>query len=299
MNKPHIPAPLGQLDKQRVRDNFSHAARSYDGAAVLQREVANRVIERLDMIRLTPDAILDVGAGTGYATRALAKRFPEAKVVALDVSDSMLKQARRYGSWWRRWRGRETYVCGDAERLPLADASVDFVFSNLTFQWCQDLDQVFSECRRVLRPGGLFLFSSLGPDTLKELRASWQAADRLAHVNTFLDMHDVGDALLRARFADPVMDVERITTTYRDVLSLMRELKSLGAHNAFHERPHHLLGKRRLYAVIEAYEKYRRDGVLPATHEIVYGHAWRGEDKVPAQTRANGEVRIPLSSLRR
>ncbi|MEK6747928.1 MAG: malonyl-ACP O-methyltransferase BioC [Pseudomonadota bacterium] len=299
MNSPDNHNALWRLDKTRICENFAHAAATYDSAAVLQREIANRVVERLDIIRHQPACIVDLGAGTGYGTRLLEKRFPKAHVLSLDIAAPMLHIARKHGSWWRRVRGLEHYVCADAEHLPLADASADFVFSNLTLQWCQDLDRTFAECRRVLRPGGLFLFSTLGPDTLKELRASWQAVDAYAHVNLFMDMHDVGDALVRARFADPVMDVEHLTVTYKNALELMRELKRLGAHNAFSMRPQHLMGKQRLQAVVQAYEKFRRDGVLPATHEVVYGHAWRMEDKHPPQKNANGVVHIPLSSLKR
>jgi len=258
--------PYG-IDKALLRGSFDRAAARYDEAAVLQHEVGQRLLERLDLVRLMPGLILDVGAGTGRATAALARRYERARVVALDLSLRMLRQARVRAP--RPWP-----VCGDAVRLPLPDASADLIFSNLTLQWCSDLRAVFAEFRRVLRPGGLLTFSSFGPDTLKELRASWAAVDGATHVNAFVDMHNVGDALLHTGLVGPVMDVEHFTLTYGDVHGLMRDLKALGAHNMTAGRPRGLTGKNRLRAVIAEYECYRTEGRLPASYEVVYGHAW-------------------------
>jgi malonyl-CoA O-methyltransferase len=280
-----------------VRRSFERAAADYDAAAVLQREVADRLLERLSLMKLQPEVVLDAGAGTGYGTVALARRYPKARVIALDLAHGMACHARgRFGFFARRLRGHG-FVCADVERLPLADASVDLIFSNLTLQWCNPLDAVFEEFRRVLRPGGLLLFTSMGPDTLKELRASWAAADGQVHVNSFMDMHDVGDALVRARFADPVMDVERLTVTYRETDQLLRDLKAIGAHNVNAGRSSGLTGRRRYAVMREAYERYRRDGLLPATYEVVYGHAWAPEH-VPAQVRAGDESRISMGQFK-
>jgi malonyl-CoA O-methyltransferase len=280
------------LEKRRIRQSFDAAAGRYDEVAVLQREVGKRIIERLDLIRLVPERILDVGAGTGVCSQALSKHYPQARIISLDLAPRMLEHARRRGGWLERLRTRQTFVCGDAEQLPIADHSVDLVFSNLTLQWCSDLEQTFREFRRVLKPGGLLMFSTFGPDTLKELRTSWRIADtsRAVHVHDFIDMHDVGDALLRAELAEPVMDMESFTLTYPDVYQLMRELKTLGAHNAAHARHHSLTGKRRVQNMAAAYEDLRRDGNLPATYEVVYGHAWG-----PAAAR--GDISIPLDRL--
>jgi len=263
-------------DKALARRSFEAAAASYDAAAVLQREVGSRLLERLDLMKIAPRRILDLGAGTGHCLPGLFQRFRNAEVVALDIAWSMLAQARRRGRWLRRPR----CVCGDAERLPFSDQRFDLVFSNLTLQWCTDLRAAFSELQRVLNPGGLLLFTTLGPDTLHELRDSWGRVDTYSHVNVFPDMHDVGDELIRTRFADPVMDVERLTLTYADVLRLMRELKQLGAHNVTAGRPRGLTGKAHLQRLIGAYEQYRRDGMLPATYEIVHGHAWATSDEI-------------------
>jgi len=275
------------VDKVRVRQAFDRAAAEYDRVAVLQREVGGR---------LQPEVVVDVGAGTGQLSRALARRYKKARVMTLDIAPNMLRVARRHAGPLLRLRHRQHFVCGDAERLPLAGQSSEMILSNLTLQWCSELDLVFREFRRVLKAGGLVLFSTFGPDTLRELRDSWSAVDRAIHVGAFIDMHDIGDALLRAGFNDPVMDAERFTLTYPDAYGLMRDLKALGAHNAAAGRPRSLTGKGRLEAMVSAYEAHRREGVLPATYEVVYGLAW-----APAATnvREDGVVKVPLSTLRR
>jgi len=273
-------------EKRLARRSFEHAAESYDAAAVLQQEVAQRLLERLDLMKLEPARVLDLGCGTGYCIPELMSRYKRADIVALDIARPMLEQARRRG----RWLHRPRCVCGDAERLPFEDESFDLVFSNLMLQWCVDLDAAFAELQRVLRPGGLLLFTSFGPDTLKELRDSWAQVDGDTHVNAFLDMHDVGDALVKTRFADPVMDVERITVTYPDVWKLMRELKQIGAHNVTAGRPRGLTGKSHMQQLVNAYERYRQADVLPASYEIVNGHAWA--------TSMGGEAMVSLESLK-
>ena len=282
------------LDKQRVRASFQRAAANYDQVAVLQREVGRRMLERLELIRISPSVLVDVGAGTGVLTAKLVKRYKKAHVVALDLAPAMVQQARKHKGWF----SKQSFVCGDAECLPLATHSVDMIFSNLTLQWCNMLDAAFAEFQRVLKPGGLLLFSTLGPDTLKELRTSWRAADAHTHVNAFLDMHDIGDALVRAGFADPVMDVERLTLTYPTVFQLMSDLKTLGAHNATAGRATGLTGKGRLKKMRDAYELLRRDGVLPASYEVVYGHAW-GRVASQGVSAHDGVAIFPLNRIRR
>jgi malonyl-CoA O-methyltransferase len=286
------------IDKRRVRRAFDRAAGGYDTVAVLQREVGNRLLERLDYIRLQPQVIADIGAGTGRLSTALARRYRQARVIALDIAPDMLRVARDNAGALARLFRRRSFVCADAERLPLADRSVDMIFSNLTLQWCSDLDKVFAEFRRIVRPGGMALFSSFGPDTLRELRDSWAAADEAVHVSAFIDMHDIGDLLLRGGFADPVMDAERFTLTYPDVHALMNELKLLGAHNAAAGRHRGLTGKGRLRAMVSAYERHRDNGLLPASFEVVYGLAWAPSTS-GADTREKGVVKVPLSAVQR
>ncbi len=279
------------IDKERARRAFARAAAGYDEAAVLQRTVGARMLERLDLVRLQPRVVLDGGAGTGLHTADLLGRYPKARVLALDFALPMLHRTRRRGGWLRR----PTCVCGDLERLPLADASVDLLYSNLALQWVNDLGRVFREAWRVLRPGGLLMFTTFGPDTLKELHAAWGAVDGATHVSPFPDLHDVGDLLVHARFADPVMDVDWLTLTYADVFGVMRDLKAIGAANATQGRPRALTGKGRLQALALAYERFRDGaGRLPATYEVIYGHAW-----APEQRQVAGETRVPVDVLRR
>ncbi|MGL6069983.1 malonyl-ACP O-methyltransferase BioC [Craterilacuibacter sp.] len=272
-------------DKAKVRAAFERAAGSYDGAAVLQREVSDRMAERLDVIKSMPLTILDAGSGTGYGAAALRSRYPDARVIELDIAASMLrashaKQQDSAGFIGRLLRRAQPWqVCADVEALPLADASVDMVWSNLAIQWLNEPDRVFAEFRRVLKPDGLLMFSTLGPDTLFELRAAFAGQDSATHVNHFIDMHDLGDVLVRNGFALPVMDMEKIVLTYGRVREVMQDLKSIGAHNVTAGRKQGLTGKHFWQRVEAAYETMRRDGQLPATYEVLYGHAWRGEPK--------------------
>jgi malonyl-CoA O-methyltransferase len=265
---PDSPAAYA-LDTPRVRRSFDRAATTYDAAAVLHAEIRGQLLARLDLMKLTPRVVMDAGAGTGHAARALIHRYPKALVVALDTSQPMLQAAGHRQSWLRRF----TRVCADAARLPFADGSVDLILSNLMLQWC-DPDVVFAEFRRVLGPHGLVSFTTLGPDTLRELRSAWRAADSRTHVNQFIDMHDIGDALIRSGFASPVLDVERYTLTYPDVRRVAADLKNTGAHNATMGRARGLTGRGQFAAFQQAYEAFRRDGRLPATYEVVFGHAW-------------------------
>lgn len=265
------------LDKRRARRAFERAAATYDAAAVLQNEVCRRMLARLDYIRIAPSLILDAGTGTGNAVAGLLARYPGARVVALDVALAMARRARARRPWWRRALGdtRLAAVCGDIERLPLAAGRAQLAWSSLALQWIADPRRAFTEFQRVLAPGGLLLFSSFGPDTLRELRAAFEGVDRHTHVHRFMDMHDVGDRLVEAGFADPVMDMEVVTLTYADARALMRDLKAIGARNASMGRGGALAGKSLIARMEARYETYRRDGRLPATFEVVYGHAWK------------------------
>ena len=284
------------LDRRGVRRAFDRASDGYDAAAVLQAQVRTELLERLELVQLQPRVVLDLGAGTGHGARTLKSRYRRARVLALDSAPGMLRAAARQS----RWRQRFDRVCADALRLPLAAASIDLVFSNLMLQWCEPLDVVLGEVRRVLRPGGFFGFSSFGPDTLRELRAAWSAVDAGAHVSGFLDMHDVGDALVRAGFVEPVLDVERLTLTYQDVRALVRDLKAIGAQNETAARSRGLTGKHKWRAMESAYETFRSEGRLPATYEVVYGAAWLPDGEPAARApMTSGETRIPPSAIRR
>lgn len=256
------------------RGAFDRAAATYDTHDVLQREIGRRLLEHLDGIRIEPALILDLGCATGSSFAGLRQRFPHARLVGLDIAAGMLRRAAGRTAWWKRLmtRGATSLVCADAHRVPLRSGSVDLLFSNLMLQWC-DPSGVFAEAARILPPGGLFMFSTLGPDTLKELRAAFAAAGAADRINTFIDMHDLGDALVHAGFADPVMEMEMVTLEYSNVADLLGDMRGAGSHARPASAPP--LGRARWPAIAQAYESARRDGALPATYEIVYGHAWK------------------------
>jgi malonyl-CoA O-methyltransferase len=296
MSAPDLPA------KRDVQRAFAHAARTYDANAFLQREIANRLLERLDYIKLQPARIVDLGSGTGYLTRKLRERFAGAAITSIDLAFDMLQYAR--GQLPRkpilarllRHSPVENFVCANAESLPLANEKVDAIISNLTLQWC-DVELVAKEIVRTLKPNGLFMFTTFGPDTLKELRTAFRMIDDKPHVNTFVDMHDIGDMLVAAGFADPVMDQEMITLTYSDLKSMLREMKGIGAHNVLPGRATGLMGKSQWQRLVNAYETYRRDNRLPSTWEVVYGHAWK--PKFAKQTSIDGTQTINLNDFTR
>jgi malonyl-CoA O-methyltransferase len=286
-----VPSELAYfLDPFKTRSGFDRAAKTYDAAALVQREIGDRLVERLDYVRLVPKRVLDLGCGTGGITKPLLARYPEADIVGVDLALAMVEQTKQLAS-----SSRLTGVCADVQFLPFQDDCAELLISNLMLQWCNDLVAVFQECARVLRPKGLFTFATFGPDTLYELRNSWGQVDGYTHASRFVDMHDVGDALLAAGFHDPVMDRDVITVTYPAVKGLLQDLKAIGANNATLGRNRGLTGKQRLQSFYAAYERYRlADGAYPATYEVIFGHAWapaikpgaKPEKFIPIQPRA-------------
>ncbi len=260
-----------RLDLRQVRRAFARSARGYEHHDALQREVEARLFESLDYYEGHPARVLDVGSGTARGTARLGKRWRGAEVIALDVSLPMLREARRNAGWRKAF----ARVAANALALPFPDRSMDVVYSNLCMQWCEEPRTFFAELRRVLKPGGLLVASSLGPDTLGELRAAWHEADPgQPHVGRFADMHEVGDAAIAAGLKDPVLDADHIVLEYASVDRLLRDLKGLGATNADRGRQRGLTGKARFRAMADAYERYRRHGRIPATWEVVTLHAW-------------------------
>jgi malonyl-CoA O-methyltransferase len=281
---PRAPDPFA-IDSRAVRRQFARAASTYDASAVLQREVGARMMERLDLIRLTPSVILDAGCGTGEALPELAARYPQSRRVALDVALPMLVAARERIRAGRslverllsplggRVPGSPSLVCGDLAALPFATGSIGLVWSNLALQWVAEMPRAIAELHRVLEVGGLVTFTTFGPDTLKELRAAFAAVDAHPHVARFTDMHDIGDLLVQTGFADPVMQMEMLTLTYPDARSLARELRAIGATNATTGRRRGLTGRRRFERALAGLEATRER--IPATFEVIYGHAWK------------------------
>ncbi|MGH8158876.1 MAG: malonyl-ACP O-methyltransferase BioC [Rhodanobacter sp.] len=283
------------LDKRQVRRHFGRAATSYEQHDVLQREVQAALVERLDFYTQTPQRVIDVGAGTGRGSALLKQRYAKAEVIAVDLALPMLRAAKQHASWLKPFQR----VCAEATALPLPDHSVDVLHSNLCFQWIDDLPALFGECVRVLKPGGLLAFSTFGPDTLKELRAAWAEADQQPHVSRFLDMHDVGDAMLASGLRDPVLDVFRYTLTYSEPRKLLEELQGLGATNADHARVRGLTGKSRYQRMLAAYEAMRTDDCIPATWEVVTAHAWGPPVGQPRRGSDGGEIAsFSIDSLR-
>jgi malonyl-CoA O-methyltransferase len=283
------------LDRQLVRRHFSRAAKSYEQHDVLQREVQAALLERLDFYTQTPQRVVDVGAGTGRGSALLKQRYAKAEVIAVDLALPMLRVAKQHSSWLKPF----IRVCAEATALPLADHSVDVLHSNLCFQWVDDLPALFGECVRVLKPSGLLAFSTFGPDTLKELRSAWAEADQQAHVSRFLDMHDIGDAMLNAGLRDPVLDVFRYTLTYSEPRKLLEELQGLGATNADRTRERGLTGKSRYQRMLAAYEAMRVHDRIPATWEVVTAHAWGPPVGQPRRGPDGGEIAsFSIDSLR-
>jgi malonyl-CoA O-methyltransferase len=281
-------------EKDRVRHSFNRSASFYADKAFLAREVGQRLLEHFEFLKIQPARILDLGAGTGFAGDGLHRLFPQAALISLDVADALLRaNPWKPRPWWRRFGPPDTRftLCADAERMPLRPASLDLVWSNLMLPWTS-LELTLKEVYRVLAPEGLFMFSTLGPDTLKELRTAFaELADGHAHVPEFMDMHDVGDALVHAGFSNPVMDRENLLVTYSDLASLMQDLRLAGGANTLTERPRGLMGRQRWKILTEAYERLRREKLLPATFEVVYGHAWKPAPRKTPDGRPVIEVR--------
>ena len=289
---------LTPLDKNAIRRSFDRAASSYDHYAVLQREVESRLLERIEFQRIDPEFILDLGCGTGSASRMLTDRYPQARVMALDWAPAMLAKTRA-GQGTDSGFARGPYpFCADMHAVPLAARSIDLVFSNLALQWSYDLPAVFGEFRRIMKADAMLVFTCYGPDTLYELKQAWREVDDFQHVNDHPDMHDIGDELMAAGFREPVMDAERLTLEYPDVMSLMRDLKGIGAHNAASQRFRPLTGKKRMNGLLAAYEQFLRNDRYPASYEVIYGAAFAPAEGQPVKTPDGDVATFSVDALR-
>jgi malonyl-CoA O-methyltransferase len=259
----------------KIRTNFNNASSNYNENAFLQNEIATRLSEKLKVISINPKTILDLGSGTGFLSEKTAKLFPDADLFCVDFAQQSLTK-----------NSQKLKVCADANQLPFSSNSVDFVISNLMMQWCPKLNTLFDECNRVLKPRGLILFTTFGPETLNELKRSWSVVDNEVHVNEFIDMHDIGDQMIQSGFQSPVMEMEKLTLTYERVVDLMHDLKGIGAQSV-ENRSKSLTGKTKFKKMIELYENYRENGKIPATYEVIYGHAWKNDIKFGAISLEN------------
>ncbi len=274
--------------------HFNSVAADYAHVAVLQQQVSQRLLSDLSYLTISPRVCLDLGCNTGLGIRQLAKQYKSMRFpIGIDIAMGMLQQAKARTRWWNKCR----YVAGDAAQLPLASASVDLVYAALVLHWCSDTMSVLREVSRVLRPGGVFVFAAYGPDTLRELRASWAQVDNHQHTLSFMDMHSIGDALLAAGLADPVLHTEQFTLSYPDPEHVVRDIKAMGASYVGEGRCPGLTGKARWQRFIATYQRdYLQQGRIPASYEVVYGHAWA---KPLISAAVSQEVHIPVSAIRR
>lgn len=278
------------LNRKDVRQRFDRAAAGFDSVDFVHATTRKGLLARLAPMVVDARHVVDLGAATGSAAPLLAKRFRGAHVVAVDISSDMIRLAKKRRSWF----ARVSAVQADAHSLPFSDHSVDVVFSNLLLPWIDDPARVFGEIARVLRDNGLFLFSTLGPDSLDELREAWAGSDPDAHVRRFPDMHDIGDAAVRAGLCDPVLDVDRLLVTYRTSSALFADLSAVGARNSLRRRSRSLGGARRFQEMASALDRSRQDGLLSLDLELVYGHCWGPGARSPA-----GEYRIDATQIQR
>lgn len=278
---------IGIPGRSAALRSFDRASGSFDDADFIHAESRKRLFERLELVNIEPSVILDLGAGTGKGSSELASTYPGAQIVSVDRSVAMLRRARA------RCGDSVALLAGDAERLAFADRSVDLVFANLLLPWCAP-DVVFAEVARVLREDGVFCFASLGPDTLAEVRQAWSGVDDKIHVHGFVDMHDLGDLVLRSGLTDPVMDVDTMQVTYRDLPSLVGDLRSCGATNVAGGRRTTLTGRRRWEGFKNALEATRDGERFSITVELIFGQAFGGG---PRPNRETGETVVSAEEM--
>jgi malonyl-CoA O-methyltransferase len=292
MSEIAVPMDCELPPPRQLRETFDGIASRYDDHAALEQEVGTRLLERLAFLRVSVQRVVDLGCGTGVASAELKKKYPRAQVIGLDSSRGMLNQLQRRSGLLRPLKA----VCADFSELPLAERSVDLVYSNLAFQWCANPIARFAEIRRILRPGGMLLFSSLGPGSLRELDAAWSGIDETAGLTGFTDILDLGDALMAAGFQEPVMDAERITLSYPHIAALADELESTGTSGFLRGGP----VLRESHTALEAaYEGLRVDGRYPVSYELVYGTAFGPQEGQPRKTEEGEIATFSVESLRK
>lgn len=254
------------IDKTKVRQSFSSAAYSYDELASLQRKIGFELLERSAIKGFTKDVIVDIGCGTGFLTQQLVLNSTAQQIIAVDIAMPMLQVSRHK----LRTTDRVQYICADAEHLPLKNHTVNKIVSNLALQWCQNLTDVFAGFQQTLQPAGQFFFSTFGSTTLQELKQAWSEVDDYTHVNKFYSVHELLSLLQQAGFVDIQIETKLYQSYYQTVMELMKELKGIGSHNVSFNRNKQMTNKLDLQLMIEAYEKYRLNGLIPATYEIIF-----------------------------
>lgn len=260
--------------EEEICKSFNAHAHEYERAAKIQEEIGRRLFERLDYLKIKPERVLDLGCGTGLFTQQLRARYPEAKIIGFDLAFNMLKQAKAKQGWFKKW----PLVNGDMQAMPFATGAFDLVFANQVVHWGRSLSDVFRELNRVMAANGCLMFTTLGPDTFKELTQAWAQVDDHAHSNEFADMHDLGDALMAEYFLEPVVDMEVIQLQYATLPALLQSLKAQGVKNTHPSRKSGLMGKGYWQQFEQHYATLSTaSGKYPLSYEVVYGHAWKGQ----------------------
>ena len=286
----------GRFGRDKIRRAFDRVASAFAANDFLYREMARRMDERLEMVRLSPTRILDAGCGLGADRLSLQRRYPASAWIGVDHSVSMLNHGQASDlaalSFMRRWfkpgrRVPHVRVAADLSTLPFVVQSMDLIWSNAAIHWLDNLPDVFKEFNRILRVGGLLMFSTFGPDTLKELRQAIRAAsgDATGRIHDFTDMHDIGDMLVHTGFSDPVMDMETLTLTYADPWQALRELRLAGSVAALDDRGGGL-SSRAFWARVFAHWPQDAQGRYPLTFELVQGHAWKAAPRLHEDGRS-------------
>lgn len=279
--------------KNEISKAFNRCASEYELVAKVQQEIGSRLFERLHYLKISPKRILDLGCGPGVFSHQLSSMFPKAQIVGLDLAPAMLLEAKKKQGWRRKW----SLTVADMRSMPFATGSFDLVFANQVIHWGGSLPQVFREINRVMNVNGCLMFTTLGPDTFKELKSAWSGVNQHAHVNEFADMHDVGDSLMAERFLDPVMDMELLSVHYETLPKLLKSLKTQGVRNINPERNPGLTGRHSWRQFEKNYTAmHTEQGKYPLTYEVVYGHAWKGEQR---KTASGTETLIPIAQIRR
>lgn len=275
------------IDLLAKRKYLAKAALQYAELAYLDHEVAKELDERLNLIKLQPEVILNLGAKDGYSAVLLQHRYSQASIFSMELHEAFFALTP----------GQKALVA-EAEFMPLKNNSVDMIFSNLVLHSVNDFQKTILEFRRILKPNGLLFFSMLGRDTLKELRESFYSVSSYPHIHDFFDMHDVGDALLKHHFSDPVMDAEQITIQFSSPMDLIREIKKSGQSNAHLDRKSGLMGKKAWEQMIKNYESFAEENIYPATFEIIYGHAFTPSLEKGVAQNEDGEILFPANLIK-
>ncbi|MBP9721901.1 MAG: malonyl-ACP O-methyltransferase BioC [Gammaproteobacteria bacterium] len=279
----------------KIKQAFNKAAASYSTTAVLQQEICHRLTEQLEFFTIKPELILDLGIGTGLSIPPLANLYPDSKIIGLDFAEQMLNIAKLNNQ-----NNNNLFICADINNIPIADNSVDIIFSNFSLQWCDNIADVFRECYRILKNDGLFIFSIPGPSSLYELKEALNAVDpEYDHVNNFIDMHDLGDMLVQNKFAHPVMDNDQFTLTYKNIINILKDLKALGANTKLSANYRKtLFGKYKFNQLYYAYEKFKQsDNKYPLTYEVIYAHAFKLAKPVRVKHPELSEIAVPIEKI--